>query len=331
MTTYSESIQWSYDFIRNFYLSNVETISEREKIYLNYLHPFSEKYYGPTNPVLLLGGADIEQLMKKDVWTIRDGIIPLSVFFAENTLNEKKLQLMIHKDLWFMVPEKWRTNVSFYEITAEMKFSKANLPKRIIIMGSPNDTLADNDEFEEDIELLSTTLGKSNIEKMEVVGYFPNKRTDLWGKWQDENIFKYSKKLFNSLKMDIKFPEWQLLKSEMNCKNTLYYEVNRGHFIKDSYPLHLFLSRGAGLLEDINRKGPLIETGKVKLSLYHNMVTYKLDEANCGKYVDPLSDELMPYFRKIIERGTNPRNVGASWEAWFGSFIKKHYKNKELN
>lgn len=326
----NEIIQWSYDFIQNFYLNNVETISDTEKIYLNYLSPFGDKFYGPTNPVLLLGGADLGQLMKKDIWTLRDGLIPLSVFFKENTLNEKKLNLLIHKDLWFLVPEKWRNSVNYYSIEANQRFSAKQPPKKLIIMGSPNETLADPEEFCEDVEYLAKKLGKTNIEKMDIVGFFPNKRTDLWGRWQDENIFGYSKVLFKNLKLDIHFPEWQILKSEMNLSDTLYYEINRGHFIKDTFPKHLFLSRGAGLLESEDEKSPMIPTNNVKLSLYHSMQIYKLDEKNCGKYIDPMSDELMPYLRKIIEKGTNPRNVGASWEKWFGTFIKKHYKNQEL-
>lgn len=331
MTKQKEIVQWSYDFIQNYYLNNTETITDQERTYLSYLSPFAEKYFGPTNPALLFGGVDVAQLMKKNLWTIRDGLIPLSMFFRDNTLKPEKVKLMIHKDLWFIVPEEWRESVTYYDIVANTTYSQKNPPQRLIIMGSPNETLADPDEFAEDIEFIAKSLGKKNIDGMEIIGYFPNKRTDLWGRWQDENIFGYAKILFKEFKLDIKFPEWQILKNEINLKNSMYCEINRGHFIKDTFPLHLFLSRGAGLLKTEVEKEPLVEVNSIPLSLYHRMKIYKLDEKNCPKYIDPLSDQQLPYLRKIIEKGTNPRNIGAGWEKWYGTYIKRYYKNIELN
>lgn len=116
----------------------------------------------------------------------------------------------------------------------------------------------------------------------------------------------------------------------MSLNDTLFYEINRGHFIKDSFPLHLFLSRGAGLLETEPTVGPFQESGKVKLSLYHHMTIYKLDESNCEKYIDPLSDDLLPYLKKMIAKGTSPRNINNTWEKWFATYIKKYYQRKEM-
>jgi hypothetical protein len=38
----------------------------------------------------------------------------------------------------------------------------------------------------------------------------------------------------------------------------------------------------------------------------------------------------MPYYKKIIEKGATPRTISDSWEKWYGSYVKKHYKGQGL-
>jgi hypothetical protein len=328
----TEIVQWSYDFIHNFYLNNTESLTGQERMYLDYLSPFSGKYFSALNPVLLYGGADIKQLLKKKEWLVRDGLIPLSFFFKEKLLNKEGLNLTIHKDLFFIVPPEWRNNVTFYEIEADNKYDKIKLPKQIILFGMPNETLADPDEFEEDVSMLANTFGKKNIQNMKIIAYLPNKRTDLWGRWQDENFFKYGKSIFKNLKMDIEFPELQTIESMSDLKDSLYFEINRGHIIKDTFTQHFFLSKGAGMLkpEKNSFEKAFIKKDRIRLSLHHSVQTYKLKNSDFDKYDDPFSNELMPYYKKLLEKSMFPKHINQEWEKWFGTYIRIHYKSSGL-
>ena len=98
-----EVVQWSYDYIQTFYLNTNEQMGDSERLYLNYLSPFCDKYYSHLNPFILFGGASTEQLLKKNIWMLRDGIVPLSHFFKEAStdLMKGKRKFIIHKDFGF--------------------------------------------------------------------------------------------------------------------------------------------------------------------------------------------------------------------------------------
>ncbi len=327
-----EIIQWSYDYIQSFYLNNNGLTSDAERQYLNYLSPFSDKYFSHLNPFILFGGAAHEQLLKKNVWMLRDGLIPLSYFFQEASVDlmKGKRKFIIHKDYWFLVPKEWQKNVIFYDITSNHVFDSNNLPKKIVITGVANETLADPEEFTEDIKELAAVFSKKDLEKIEISAYLPNKRTDLWGRWQDENIFKYAKVMFQNLKLDIDFPEWEIIKMNMDFQNTLYFEINRGTLVKDSYLQHMMLSRGAGLLKKKNDLKGFTLIKKHPLSLYHGVDIYEFDFANAPDYENPIESDIMPYFKTIIEKGTSARHVSAGWEKWYGTYVKKYYKTAGL-
>ncbi len=328
----NEVVQWSYDFIKSFYLNNNEILTAEEKIYHHYLYPFAEKYYSSLNPFMLFGGADVGQLLKKDFWMIRDGLIPLSFFFKEASedLIKGKRKIIIHKDFWSLVPDNWRKNVLFYDIKSHQTFDKKNIPEQLILCGLANETLADPVEFVEDLKAIGSIFSEKDLEKMKILAYFPNKRTDLWGRWQDENIFKYARALFENLKMDIEFPEWDVLKSTMDFKNSLYVEINRGVLVKDSFVQQMFLSRGAGLLKTEENIENFTLVKKVPLSLYHSAEVFECDYSKLKAYKNPLDGDLMPYFKKIIEKGTSPRVLSEGWEKWYGSYVKKYYKAQGL-
>ena len=328
----NEVIQWGYDFIQSYYLNNRETQTHEERMYLHYLAPFSDKYFSTLNPFVIFGGADPAQLMKKDTWMFRDGLIPLSFFFNEASLDliSSNRTFLVHKDFWFLVPTKWQKNVLFYDIAAKNIYDKKNKPKKIVLAGLANDTLSDPLEFEQSIKALASVYSKKDLEKIEVSAYFPNKRTDLWGRWQDENIFQYAKVLFENLKLDIDFPEWDIFKSNMDYSDTLYYEVNSGVMIKDSYVQHLFLSRGAGLLKNEDKQEHFSLVNTHPLSLYHDVQVFKCNFAKLSSYQNPLDSHLMPYYKKIIEKGATPRTISDTWEKWYGTYVKKHYKGQGL-
>lgn len=325
-----EYVQWGYDLVHNAYLNHQEDSARTDHLYLNYLAPFSNEFFGPTNPVIFFGGHTFKNLSKLPYWTLRDGVIPLTIFFKESEPEQVKGEIFIHKDLWFVVPENWRKKVKYFSVEPDVLYDKNNLPKKIFISGILNSTLADPDEFDENLKLLADTLGKENLKKIEIFSYFPDKRNDLWGSWEEENVLKYSKAIFENLKLDIQVPEWRLIHSEVNYKDCLYYEVNSGLFIKDSYLQHFTLSRGAGGLK--KAASPMDSAFKKisesRSSLYHKLFIYECDYAQMGKYENPFEHENFRYFKKIIEHTNLHKRVNFYWEKWYATYVKNFYKSK---
>lgn len=328
-----EYVQWGYDLVQNAYLNRSEEMTSQDDLYLNYLAPFSLEVFGPTNPILMFGGHAIKEIIDRPYWTIRDGIIPLSIFFKEISPAVITGEVYIHKDLWHVVPGNWRHKVKFFSIEADQIYDKNNLPEKIFVTGILNSTLADPDEFNESLKYLADTLGKENLEKIEIFAYFPDKRNDLWGSWEEENVLKYSKAIFENLKIDIKVPEWKLLYSEVNYKNCLYFEVNNGLFIKDSFLEHFVLSRGGGSVRkplrsiDENFK----KTSEARLSIYHRICIYELDFATMDRYSNPFESENFVYFRKMIESSNKSKKVNFHWEKWYATYLKKFYKARKTH
>ncbi|MDD4973883.1 MAG: hypothetical protein PHY93_06005 [Bacteriovorax sp.] len=318
-------IQWTYDFIQNAQQDAGMPLGKKTRPNHFYLKPFSLDYYAPTNPVLL-GGNITKKLINKKIWTLRDGLIPLSFFFRENSPSKMPGEFAIHKDLWFLVPEQWRDKIVFYDIKSDYVYNEEHLPENLFITGMLNSTFADLEEFENDLLAISNRLGKKNIEKMKIIAFFPNKRNNLWGKWSDENSLEFSKHLFSKLKMDIQFPGWETIQAEMNFKNYLYHEINRGYFIQDTYTKYFALSRGAGLLQENNFESPLKEIANHRLSLHHSLSIYLPDFSKLPRYSDPFKDDYFFYFQDLCKGHIKNVRTSPNWDSWFALYLKKFYK-----
>ncbi len=324
----SEIVQWSYDLVQNAYLVKPDDADNHHDIYLNYLFPFCNNYYGPTNPLVIFGGHSVKDLPERPYITVRDGIVPLCILFRDIKPSAIKGHLFIHRDLWFTVPEDWREKVKFFDVEATTVYDSKNLPKRIFIAGTLNSTLADPEEFEGLVKNLCDGLGKENIKNIDIMAFFPNKRTDLWGAWEEENVLNYSRAIFEHLKVEIKTPEWPVIHSENNFKDCLYYEVNAGTLVKDSYLSHFTLSRGAGLLrrtpDPIDAHFRLTST--VGLSLYHRMNLYEIDYEKVTLYCDPLMGDNFRYYKKLIEAANHKKKFNFKWEKWLATYLKRFFK-----
>ncbi|MBC7429466.1 MAG: hypothetical protein H7336_12685 [Bacteriovorax sp.] len=328
-----EYIQWGYDLIQNAYLNKKEDIASHDDLYKNYLAPFSLEIYGPTGPFFIYSGHGIVELKELPCWTLRDGIVPLSIFFKEVAPSEVTNKIMIHKDLWFVVPEVWRGHVQYYSIEADNIFDKNNLPEKIFVSGILNSTLAEPEDFDESLKYLADTIGKENLENIEIFAYFPDKRNDLWGSWDEENVLKYSKAIFKNLKIDIQVPEWRMIHTEVDYKKCLYHEVNNGLFVKDSYLDHFVLSRGGGHVRRAPQKidEHFSKVSESRLSIYHRICIYDLNFEGLSKYFDPFDAENFTYFKKIIEASHGNKKLNFHWEKWYATYLKKFLKIKKPN
>ncbi len=323
-----EYVQWSYEFIKGAYLNKSEDVTWMDKLYTDYLQPFSLEFFGPKNMMLLFGGHEFCNLTDRTQLVARDGVIPLLKFFQELNPKDLDLTLYIPKDFCFLVPNEWRSKVKFYSVKSNIQYSSSNLPKKLFISGILNSTLADPDELEESLKHLVSVLGEKNIANMDIMAYFPNKRSDLWGSWDDENVLKFSALIFKYLKLDIKTPLWPKLHNESDFKDCLYYEINSGLFIKHSYLTNFTLSRGAGLLEDRPLEQGFTLTSEMKASLYHSYCFYDFDYATAEAFEDPMKFAHFPYFKRAIDFQKKGVKVNFQWEKWYASYIKKFYKIK---
>lgn len=329
-----EYVQWGYDLVSNAYLNKEKKKEEnyQDTLYNLYLMPFSNEIYGPTNPILFFGGNSFMDLSDKKMVTLRDGLIPLTLFFKETAPEKIAGDIYIHKDLWFIVPPLWQKKIKFFSLQAQGIYDKENLPQKIFVSGILNSILADPEELEDRLKYLSDTIGKKNLEKIEVMAYFPDKRNDLWGAWDEENVLKYSKAIFQNLKMDIQVPEWRTLHNEVDYRNCLYYEINNGLFVKDSYLEHFVLSRGGGSLRVKENKVDkhFTQKSKIPLSIYHSIEVFDLNYEAVNEYEDPFNKNYFPYFKKMIEASNNPyKKLNFHWEKWMATYLKNVYKNEK--
>lgn len=327
-----EFIQWGFDLVKNAYLNKSETTEERDRLYSIYLYPFSKEIYTLNNSVLLFGGHSFKSFDEKTVLTLRDGLIPLSIFFTEMRPEDISQEIYIHKDFWFLVPKEWREKIKFFDLRSDIEYSAKKLPKKIFVTGILNSTLADPEELETSLQHLVNTIGAENLKNIDVSAYFPDKRTDLWGSWDEENILTYSKLLYKYLGIDMKTPLWRDVKLELDMRDSLYYEVNTGLFIKDSYMTHFSLSRGAGLLASDSADGDdrfkLIS--ELRTSLYHKYKFYEFDFSKVKPFVDPLDSDYKRYFKRLLEFQNKDIRLNFEWEKWYASYIKRYYKmNKQ--
>lgn len=320
-------VSWIIDGFKNNYISNV---NHSELTYFHYLTPFSNPFFNPLNPVLLFCGYSKTTFNDKSHVMLRDGLIPLTYFFKESDPDDFECTFYIPAKFWFVVPKNWRRKVKFFRIKSDTVYSANNLPKKIILMGTLNSTFADGDEFAESIRNLVSELGgKENFKNIDVAAYFSFKRNDLWGHWDEENILEYAKVLFNEIKMDIKFPPLENIMSESGFKDVLYYEVNRGYFISETYMTQHLLSRGAGLIDDFKISDKFVADKSVNLSLNHKLETfsYTKEAMEGDDYIDPFKDSVYFSYRKFFET-VMKTNQGNHWDSWFSSYLKTHYRGR---
>ena len=230
-----------------------------------------------------------------------------------------------------MVPDEWRKHVNFYSIESNEEFNDKKLPKKVLLTGLTNGMFVDQIEFEEDMNFLVESLGKENLKNIQFSVFLPQKRTDLWGGWTNENILKTLQFLFKNIGTDIAFPDWADIESEMDYRQTVYFELNRGHILKESFIKNLILSRGAQLLDRKQPEDKLFfnNKGRIQLSLNHHLNLYTLDLDKAEPYLDPTSSEYFKYFRKTIESHSRVEEIHKDWDKWFGTFLKRYSQFKD--
>lgn len=316
-------VNWTYDFILNSQQETGMPVGRKIRPGHYYLRPFSNDYTGPHNPVLL-GGYITKKLLNKKMWSLRDGLIPLSFFFREHT-PEQDVFYALETDFWYTVPEQWKKNVLFYQVKAEKNYSADNPPERILLAGMQDSVFADESEFYECLAELKSSLGEGNLAKAKITAIFPYKKNNLWGKRSDDETFSMAQSVLRHTGLNVDFVEWNDLKNEGDLKNCLYFELNKKYFIADSYLKYFALSKGAGLLKK-EPTLPLKEINSHRLSPHHSISLYAVDWSAMPAYNDPFQNKYFSYFEELCKGQLKTMRISPNWESWYPLYLKKFYK-----
>ena len=325
-----EKIDWGRDFVSKAYLMRPQKQNDlRAHQFYWQLNPFIKDFYNPINPVVLSVENNLEALFQKNILMVRDGLIPLTYFFKQTPVDPKIPILFIHKDFWFLVPDEWRSHVNYYSIESNYDFNVKNKYKRVLLTGLTNGVFVDEVEFNDDLDFLIETLGKENLKDIEFSVYLPMKGLDLWGNWGDENILKTMQTLFKKLGTNLSFPGLRDIQMELNFKDSVYFEFNRGHILKETFLKNLILSRGAHFLERKNEDKFFINKGKIQASLNHCINLYTLNAEKAAPYLDPTSSQYFNYFKDTLNEGAKGAQLHPDWDNWFATFLKRYSKFKD--
>lgn len=328
--TSEKYVQWGYDLVKESYLKKSDELKKKDSLYQYHLLPFSKDFFSIKNSMLLFGGHEINLMPIGQEVLARDGLIPLSLFFKNVRAKDFHQILYIHKDFWFLVPEDWQRKVKFYELLSNTIHDLKNRPASIFITGMMNSSFADPDDFENEIQRLLKAIGSENINNMTVAAFLPSKGVELWGNWDDENILSISKKIFQEIKLNIETPSLNQILSTGSFKDTLYLEINKGLFIKDSFLEHYFLARGAGLLPKKVKDTDLYfrKIEELQCSLNHSYCFYELDYDAMVAIQDPMKTINFSYFKTAAEAASRKKVISYEWEKWYAAYIKRYYKKK---
>lgn len=320
---HTKTVNWTYDYILHSQMDPALPIGRKIRPNQYYLKPFSLEYVGPHNPVLL-GGYITKKLLNKKLWTMRDGLIPLSFFFKEHA-PEQGVDYAIPAEFWFAVPEHWRKNALLYETKAETTYSSANPPAKIFLTGMQDSVFADEQELTDALTKLQNELGAENLQKAKITALFPYKQNNLWGKRSDDETFSLAQKILECTGLKVAFTEWSELKNESDFKNCLYAELNEKYFVADSFVQQFALSRGAGLLKKTTDL-PLKEVHTFRLSPHHSICLSNVDWTKMPAYRDPFESPYLNYFQELIKGQVKSVRISPKWESWYPLYLKKYYK-----
>lgn len=313
-------VNWAYDYIVHSQQNAAMPVGKKIRPNHFYLQPFSNDYTGPHSPVLL-GGYITKKLQNKKLFSLRDGLIPLSFFFREHS-PEPGIEYALSSDFWYVVPDHWRAHVLFFDINSTETYPEKTI-ERILIAGMQDSTFAELDEMHKLCEDIKKIVPADKRSSFKVSALLPFKKNNLWGKKTELNSPAAIQELL-SLFPQTQFCEWRNLKDESDFKNTLYIELNKKYFIADSSLLHFALSRGAILPKnEIPRDCSLIQNHL--LSCYHSVSLYRPDWEKFPSYTDPFSQSYFHYFQELCRGQLKSIRISPQWESWYPLYLKKFY------
>ena len=241
--------------------------------YISNIFPFCNNYYNQLNPILLGLVPNLESAVIPNPLMIRDGYKFLSKFLKEERSNTKFLKYFIHLDFQGHVPKHLQNKVQYFIVKSNQYFSKEDPPQNIFISYPAMNLSFDLSVLKERLDYLAQELGEELIKVVSVsaiIHLSPEKRPFMLPQFCEE-----MRKCFINPDLKIDFYSLENIQSRKLFKDTLYYEINDGGIIKETFVKEVLLSKGARILkpseiDNLNNK----EERRIDLSLHHQLVIY---------------------------------------------------------
>lgn len=321
MSDYTSASSWIIDSMKSQHLRRTPGV---DSALSELLAPFAGPQFGPTQPMHLFGGHPREAFMKKtSLITSLDGLIPLCYFFKYVTPLKFSPTLLIPKDFWFIVPPTWRDKVKLYEVKSSTIYSAQNPPKRMIMCGSFNSFMSDEDMIESELEKLIEALGGEDpFSQIETALFFTSKSDGISDFMDEGKLLSYSHKLLRHFKQKITFPRFDAIRANPDYRDTLYYEINNRKYISETFSKHVLFSKGAGSLFIDDEKNDLGPSHSIKLSPYHHIDIFELKQPMSSYEIFESSEFYNAHF-KFFQLGSQQETINEKWDHWFKDYLMR--------
>lgn len=141
----------------------------------HHLWPSAEDFYHPWNPTFGFYFTTTQHMEIYPMLLLRDGAEGISDFFLRFPIYKKSFsKLAVHADLWFLIPESWRTHTVLYRMKPHRNFLKTT--EKIVIYALTSESFLSWSLLQPTLEeWISTTIPQSST-----VGVYFSQREELY-------------------------------------------------------------------------------------------------------------------------------------------------------
>lgn len=243
------------------------------KTYRTYLAPDSYAYHSVINPVFSfeLEAHNFQDFRKFSLLSFRDGLYPLSRFFALNpTPSGSDPVLIVDSKLSAIVPMAWRSQVFLRDLFVTPKVITTP-SKELLLLVSP-----DKDSLPLDLLEMEIKKIKDKMHSFESVLIYLSS-CNFYGEEDPEYDFSWGHKVLKLILDQLPNKQVSILDfAEYNAKNvsesTFHFLNPLNFYFTDSYLMHDLLQRGGVPLESTLEKKA--EDISVNISMNHGFILH---------------------------------------------------------
>lgn len=277
--------------------------------FLEFLSPDSNFYSSSLNPIFSIELAYFSEsyLELTQVFSLRDGVLPLLKFFSLN-LAPKKVGpvLIVDSELSSLVPNIWRPNV-LLRCNYNNQSDVMNCRQKLIFI-SPTMFATPLDLIEEEI----STLVKISSPNDEIVLFFSSVNLKGEGSSFYDKAWGYKilQKIINQFRtQNIKIINWSEYLG-MDLLGWKYFFLNPLKFyFTDSYLVHNASSRGAIPL--FKQKNQFQDFLKFDLSINHGFILHNNFNVYNSYGMENLTDQILEF--DILKHGTKATHQSSKY------------------
>lgn len=264
----------------------------------DYILPNHYEYYSGLTSFFLYNIKDIESLNYFNSILVRDGSLTLIKFFHQNPHPKHiKTKLVIHKNLYYLIPLAWKNQTLLYETQSMTQEPKK--PEAFFLFGNLDPFHCSKQYLE---YKLKSILNKYKIRENNCPIFVTLMANELNNERiiEKENKFllEFISKTANILGENITYKTWDELR-DFDFHNCLYFNLNQyDHLFSDSYVDYHFLSKGAYPIPRTDHQ-PIQQ--KVELSPFHFINISNQFPDNYYIIAQKISDEIKFYNNNIFK------------------------------